>query len=415
MGFAAGSVSFRRFAVIGEQPDQIDQELLDKLSEHALRPGDGGVPDEMEYGWSGGRHVLDGDFSFENNVFADALHFALRIDTNKVPSELKKAYAIMEEEAVASTNPSGFISKNQKRDVKDVVNRKIEDELRTGKFRRSKLLPILWDLPAHTIYCAASAKSIEQLMELFERTFGLTLSPLSAGSLAMQLLEPKGKRRDYEDLRPTRFVPGPEGEGQWPEYPWVLKGPEPKDFLGNEFLLWLWHEAEAKDGAIKTDAGEVTILFEKSLDMDCAYGQSGKDALRATGPTHMPEARDALRTGKLPRKSGLICEANGVQFSLTFNPETFGTNALKLPDIEDAASSRVVFEERIALIREFCKVTQSMFDTFLHLRGGSGWEGQVTKMRKWILQGSKPVVVTVEKSVEQHIENRENRKAAVST
>jgi len=405
MGFAAGSVSFRRFAVVGEQPDQIDQELLDKLSEHALRPGDVGVSDEMEYGWSGGRHVLDGDFSFENNVYADALHFALRIDTNKVPSELKKAYAIMEEEAVASTNPSGFISKNQKRDVKDVVNRKLEDELRTGKFRRSKLLPILWDLPAHTIYCAASAKSIEQLMEL-------TLSPLSAGSLAMQLLEPKGKRRDYEDLRPTRFIPGPESEGQWPEYPWVLKGPEPKDFLGNEFLLWLWHEAEAKDGAIKTDAGEVTILFEKSLDLDCAYGQSGKDALRAAGPTHMPEARDALRTGKLPRKAGLICEANGVQFSFAFNPEAFATNALKLPDIEDAASSRVVFEERIALIREFCKVTQAMFDAFLHLRGGSGWEGQVAKMRRWILQTNKPVTVTVNKGV---VSKLEHGKTPVST
>ena len=29
---------------------------------------------------------------------ADALHFALRIDTNKVPGELKKAYAIMEDD-----------------------------------------------------------------------------------------------------------------------------------------------------------------------------------------------------------------------------------------------------------------------------------------------------------------------------
>ena len=51
----------------------------------------------------------------------------------------------------------------------------------------------------------------------------------------MRLLEPHGRRRDYEDMRPTRFVPGPEGEGQYPEYPWVMKGPEPKDFVGNEF------------------------------------------------------------------------------------------------------------------------------------------------------------------------------------
>ena len=91
MGFASGSVSFRRFAVVGEQPEQIDQDLLDKLAEHALRPGEVGVPEEIEYGWAGGRHVLDGTFSFENNVYADALFFALRVDSNKVPGDLKRA------------------------------------------------------------------------------------------------------------------------------------------------------------------------------------------------------------------------------------------------------------------------------------------------------------------------------------
>src|SRR5205807_1257367 len=123
------------------------QTLLDKLSEHALRPSEIGIPEEVEYGWSGGAHVFDAAFNFEHNVFADALHFALRIDTNKVPGELKKAYQIMEEEATAAGNPSGFISKSQKRDVKETVRLKVEDELRSGKYRRSKLVPVLWDLP----------------------------------------------------------------------------------------------------------------------------------------------------------------------------------------------------------------------------------------------------------------------------
>src|SRR6266513_36104 len=141
MGFASGSISFRRYAVIGNSPDAIDQALLDRLSQHALRESEIGVPNEEEYGWGGGRHVLDGTFSFENNVVADALHFAVRIDTNKVPAELKQAYKLMEEEAIAAGNPSGFISKHQKKEVKDNTRRKLEEELRSGRFRRSKLLP----------------------------------------------------------------------------------------------------------------------------------------------------------------------------------------------------------------------------------------------------------------------------------
>ena len=136
MGFASGSVTFRRFAVVGEQPSAIDQDLLDRIEPHVLRERDLGVPEETEYGWSGGRHILDGNIGFETNVYADALVFGLRIDTNKVPSDLKKAYTLMEEEVVAATNPSGFISKNQKRDVKDTIRRKLDDDLRSGRFTR---------------------------------------------------------------------------------------------------------------------------------------------------------------------------------------------------------------------------------------------------------------------------------------
>src|SRR5205085_130398 len=147
----------------------------------------------------------------------------MRVDTNKVPGDLKKAYQLMEEEAVAAGNPSGFISKNQKRDVKDVVRRKLDEDMRSGRFRRSKLVPVLWDLPTQTLYAAATGATYEKLAEMFERTFELKLVPITAGSLALRLLEPRGRRRDYEDFRPTRFVNGPEGEGQLPDYPWTAK------------------------------------------------------------------------------------------------------------------------------------------------------------------------------------------------
>lgn len=390
MGFPAGSVSFRRFAVVGKNPAAPDESLLEKLSEHALRPAELGVPEEVEYGWCGGQHVFDAAFTLDHNVFADAVHFALRTDTNKVPGELKKAYQIMEEEGLAAGNPSGFISKNQKKEAKETVRAKIEDELRSGKFRRSKLSPVLWDVPKAMLYCAAGNSAFEKLAELFERSFGLELQPLTAGSLALRLLEPKGKRRDYEDLRPTRFVPGPNGEGEYPEYPWVAKGPEPKDFLGNEFLLWLWHEADHRSGIIATEsAGDVTLYIDRSLELDCAYGQTGRDTLRGDGPSRMPEARDALRSGKLPRRAGLVIDAFKQQYSLNFNPETMGLSGVKLPEIEDAETSRVVFEERVALIRDLCRAADALFETFLKLRASSSWEGQVNGLRKWIMEATK--------------------------
>lgn len=391
MGFASGGISFRRFAVIGKTPEVIDQDLLDKLAEHALKERDLGVPEEEEYGWIGGRHILDGNFSFENNVFADCLFCGLRLDTNRVPSSLKNAYQIMEEEAVAKGNPSGFISKLQKREAKDTVRRKLEDELRSGRFRRSKMVPMLWDVPAGIVYCAASGKSQEKLLEIFERTFGLELQPLSAGSIGLRNLESLGKRRDYEDLRPTRFVPGPDGENQMPEYPWTLKGDAPKDFLGNEFFLWLWHELQMGNGEITTDAGKsVSIMLDKSLDLDCAYGQTGRDGLRADGAAQMPEAMDALRSGKVPRKASFILNDGG-QYYFTLAAESLGFSGLKLPEVEEAENDRVLFEERIGLLRDGCKMIDGIYATFLKSRTGGSWESAAGRIRKWILTTTRPV------------------------
>lgn len=390
MGFASGSVSFSRFAVIGEGPKTVDESLLEKIAAQALRPGELGVPEEIEYGWSGGRHVLDGQFHFEHNVFADAVSFAMRTDTNRVPGSLKTAWRLMEEEAAAASNPSGLISKNQKRQVKDSIGRKIDDELRTGRFRRSRLTPVLWDTPGGIVFAPATGATWERLAELFERTFGLSLLPLSAGRLGLRLLEASGRRRDYEDFRPTRFVQGPGGESEYPDYPWTAKCSEAKDFLGNEFLLWLWHEADCRNGPIAADSGGgVTVCIDRMLDVECAYGRTGRDILRGEIPSRTPEARDALRSGKLPRRAGLTIDAAGHAFAVTLNGETLSMSSAKLPEVEEADSPRVLFEERIAMLRDLSRATDGLFAAFLKLRASSAWESQVGAIRKWIMEPPK--------------------------
>ena len=106
-------------------------------------------------------------------------------------------------------------------------------------------------------------------------------------------------------------------------------------------------------------------------------------------------SRDAIRTGKLPRKAGLVLEASGQQFALTFNPETLGCNAATLPEVEEAETPRVVFEERVTLVRDLCTAIDALFDTFLKARASSAWEGQTSGIRRWIMQAGKPVIAAV--------------------
>jgi hypothetical protein len=42
-------------------------------------------------------------------------------------------------------------------------------------------------------------------------------------------------------------------------------------------------------------------------------------------------------------------------------------------------------------LRDLCKAIDALFETFLKTRGSSAWEGQVSGMRKWIMESSKKV------------------------
>lgn len=367
-----------------------DEALLQKLADHALKPTEIGVPEDVEWGWMGPRHIFDTQFDFENCVFNDCVHFAIRIDTNKVPGEIKQAYLQIEEAAVAANNPSGFISKAQKRGVKDSVSRKMDDELRSGRYRRSKIVPLLWDVPAGVVYGPASISIREKLCELFNRTFELELQPLSSGHVGLRELEQRGKRREYEDFVPTRFAKSPQDPDAAPEYPWTAKGDGAKDFLGNEFLLWLWHEAAHRSGAVTAGSSELTIMFDRTLQLDCVFNHTGKESLTATGPTKLPEAIDGLRTGKVPRKAGLIVDMAAGQFNLTLTGESLAVGSLKLPEVEEADTPRTLFEERITLLRDFSKAMGELYDAFLTARS-SGWNTQVSNIQKWIASHVKPL------------------------
>jgi hypothetical protein len=125
-------------------------------------------------------------------------------------------------------------------------------------------------------------------------------------------------------------------------------------------------------------------MIDRSLDLDCVYGQTGKDSLRGDGPTKMPEARDAIRSGKLPRKAGIILDAGGEQFAFTFGAEGLSFGSAKLPEVE-ADNARQLVEERLEHIGTLCKTIDDLFSKFLALRCSGSWAGWVTDCRKWIV------------------------------
>jgi hypothetical protein len=412
MSFSSGRVSFCRFKVDGDAPAVVDETVLGTLKDHAFREAAVGVPDVVEAGFITGNHLFDTQFTYEGNAFGDPpgslLLCALRLDTHQVPAEVSYAYRQLEEQAAAKLNPSGFASKAQKADAKDIAERRLHDEIAEGKYRRSKVAPVLWDLPGGQLFLGATSNvAVEQISRMMGEAFNVDLQLLTSGASASAFFG--GNRRDFEDLKPSPFTAPPkdarastdEAEGKpgdlsIPRTPWVAGSANTRDFLGNEWLIWLWWQVENEGGvvAIGDLAGgkrtgrqsRIALVIDRTLDMECAWEVTGKQSLRGGRPTLLPEAGEALAEGKWPRKMGLIvADADDeTQWELTLQGDRFAVSGAALPKIEDATSPREIADARLQATVRLAGVLDGLFHAFLAERTGKGWASRREAIRDWI-------------------------------
>lgn len=399
MSFRSGSASFARFRVTGPVPQVLDDELLQGLAEHVVRPSEIGAPPPLQAGWCAGQHVFDNTFDVENILFGSTLVFGMRMDTNRVPAELRKAYKLMAEQAQRAVSATGLINRAERQVAREEAEERCRRELSEGRFRTSRLIPIAWDLQRRLVLAPAFADAaVTAMCDLFTSTTNGQLEPRTAGAIALEWLGARGRVRDYEDAVPTPYTeppPGAEEDGATPLVPWSHAGPEPKDFLGNEFLLWLWWMIDTDGGEFDVDGRRVAVVIDRVLDTACAWDVTGTQALRADGPSRLAEAGRAIASGKWPRRAGLVVATDDAQWTLILQGDRFQVSGAKLPKPEELASAppREQVEFRMASILDLEEVMVGLYEGFLDVRFGSKWSGTRSAIQRWIHRAAGPVKV----------------------
>ena len=161
MGFWNGRVTFTRYKVTGDSPLPFGDELLSRINAHLIGiHGSAVSADGTATGWAGGDHVLDLTIDLAKSVVDDALGLAMRVDTDKIPSALLRAYTQIEIDALAQGNPSGIASKAQRQEAKEIALKRAEAEAADGRFRRLKHHPVLWDGRTNTLYAGTTSTSV---------------------------------------------------------------------------------------------------------------------------------------------------------------------------------------------------------------------------------------------------------------
>ena len=209
MGFFSGRTTLFRFRVKGPNPGTFGEKHIERLVEHQAGRQRIASADGVEVGWTAGDHILDTDFQLAKNIINDTLHFELRIDVDKLPNDLMRAYYSVELKALAKDNPSGLPSAKQKKEAKENARERLEAEAKDGRFRKRKCIPILWEAQSNELWFGATSMThLERLTSLFQQTFGLQLEAITAGTRAYQLAELHQRTRGVDDSSLSAFIPG---------------------------------------------------------------------------------------------------------------------------------------------------------------------------------------------------------------
>ncbi len=385
MGFFSGRVTCVRFRVLGHSPGIFGPEHLAKLEANAIGKARVLSGDGIEVGWTAGDHILDLKFELAKNIVNETLSFALRVDQQKIPGDLLKAYAQVELQALAASNPSGRASARQKKEARQSAVDRLEEEARDGRFLKRKAYPVLWDSPSNELLLGTtSASAVDRCHTLFQQTFGQGFEPLTSGRQAFLLSQPRQQTRGIDDAEVSPFVPGLSAAQ-------VAWSPDEasRDFLGNEFLLWLWFQLDAENDVITlADGSQLAVMLTRTLVLECPRAQTGKETITSDGPTRLPEARRAIQTGKLPRKVGMILVRHDQQYELTFQGESLAISGARMPAPE-ALDERARLEERVTQLRHLLETLDLLYDVFVQGRATDGWSKELARMQKWLQREEK--------------------------
>ncbi len=383
MGFAQGSVTFKRFFVQGDAPRVVDDALLTALSEHSIAQPLRAT-DHIDVGWTTGEHLLDTRFDLAKNAIADGLHFAIRVDTNKPPTDLVRSYQRINEEAMLEASGREFLSKSEKREAREQALSQADKEARGGAFRKSRQTPAFWDFKRNEVYLGGTSPTLaDHFMLLFSETFDRPLIPATAGEMAARWSATAAATHEFDQSRPAYFTTPPADVDTQNEVAGF--DVQTRDYLGTEWLMWLWYTSHVESPEVVTGLGQsVPLFFSKGLQLECAFKLTGTTTITSEGPTQLPEAPAALANGKRPVRVGLQVDLHGDPVGLTLRGDKMHFTSVTLPPPAEGNDPRVLFEERMDHLRDMIETVGNLYEAFLKKRLSSKWSQTLNAMRTWV-------------------------------
>ncbi|MBX3181203.1 MAG: recombination-associated protein RdgC [Polyangiaceae bacterium] len=183
MGALRGALSFTRFFVRGELPDDFRERTLRAIKLRRFEPLTPEDEESERSGWCVIDRLFDLDFDHEKVFYNSYLNLGFRVDSWRVPAALLKAQLAEAEEELRVKKGLNRLGRAQKADLKQ----RITVRLRRRTLPSSRSYDVSWNLETGVLlFWSHSKRLIEELTVQFEKTFSLQLVPESPFMAAVE-------------------------------------------------------------------------------------------------------------------------------------------------------------------------------------------------------------------------------------
>ncbi len=159
------------------------------------------------------------------------------------------------------------------------------------------------------------------------------------------------------------------------------------DFLGPEFLTWLWWRADVDPCFEHEDGAKVFIHFDEHLEFRGERSAARRVTLRTGMPGASMEARAALRSGKMLYSARILLARGEEEVRFTLRAEDLDISGMRLPapegdTLQDRRAACLDAQDQFLTDLDLC------LQTFLGVRCSNAWDDEAAKMRAWGLAPS---------------------------
>jgi hypothetical protein len=209
LGALRGSLTFSRFYVTGDVPDDVPGTTLKRIRANAFQPLS---PDEDKpegFGWANIEDPFDTDLDHEKVFYNEYVCLGLRLDRWVVPGPLLKVNLREAEQALLQKRGLERLGRQAKADLKTMVVRKLRQRLVPSL----KSYDVVWNLRTNVVHLYSQSERITTLLDdLWKRTFKLDLVPESPGTAAERIGLDAHETRAFASLEETVLARVEEGE-----------------------------------------------------------------------------------------------------------------------------------------------------------------------------------------------------------